>query len=98
MDYDAVQFLDALGDYIAKVNNPGPTASVIRERARNTLIPFSYVPVFHHIKFVEHGITQTIDAVQVQLEQRDSHRRIIPWFDTFVIQSSGPKGTVIQTH
>ena len=99
MDYGAVQFQDALGDYIAKVNNPGAAASVIRDRSRNTLIPFSHVPVFHHFKFVERGNSQTVDAVEARPEQRDSHGWIIPpRFDTVVVQSSGPKGTVIQTH
>ena len=99
MDYGAVQFQDALGDYIAKVNNPGTTASVIYDCSHNTLIPFSHVPVFHHFKFVECDNSQTVDVVQARLEQRDSHGQIIPpWFDTVVVQSSGPKGTVIQIH
>jgi len=103
-DYGALHFQDALGDFIAQVNNPGAAASTLRNRSHNTLIPFSHVPVFHHFKFTKSGSgdsdeSQIVDAVHARPEQKDSHGRIIPSrFDTVVVQSGGHKGTIIQTY
>jgi Plavaka transposase len=96
-DYGALHFQDALGDFIAQVNNPGAAASTLHNRSRNTLIPFSRVPVFHHFKFTKSGDSdesEIVDAVHVRPEQRDSRGRIIPpRFDTVLVRSRGPKGT-----
>jgi hypothetical protein len=101
-DYGAVHFLDALGDFIAQVNNPGATASRLRERSHNTLIPFSHVPVFHYFKFKKSSNSdesEIVDSVYARPEHRDPHGRIIPSrFDTVVVRHNGPKGTIIQSY
>jgi len=100
-DYGAFHFQDALGDFIAQVNNPGAAASTLHNCSCNTLIPFSHVPVFHHFKFTENGNDESriVDTVHARPEQRDSRGRIIPpRFDTVIVRSSGPKGTVIPTY
>jgi hypothetical protein len=102
VDYGALHFLDALGDFIAQVNNPGAAASTLHNRSRNTLIPFLHVPVSHHFKFTtsdNFNESQIVDSVHARPEQRDSRGQIIPpCFDTVVVRSSGPKGTVFQTY
>ena len=54
-DYGAVDFQDALADFLAHLNNPGVSAYAVRRRAEDTLIPFRSVPVFHNIKFTKCG-------------------------------------------
>lgn len=103
-DYGALHLLDALGDFIAQVNHPGAAANTLHNHSRNTLIPFSHVPVFHHFKFTQSGNSdsdesQIVDSVHARPEQRDSRGRIIPSrFDTVIVRSSGHKGTVIQIY
>jgi hypothetical protein len=81
--------MDALGDFIAAVNNPGVSAATSRARAEDTLIPFRAVPVFHRIRFVASNNddkSYTVDAVYVRPEQIDSHARTVPSrFDTVLI-------------
>ena len=50
--YGASIFLDALGDFIAIINNPGLGVRALRMRGANTLLPFRTVRVYHHFKFV----------------------------------------------
>jgi hypothetical protein len=101
-DYGALHFMDALGDFIAQVNNPGAAANTLHNHSRNTLIPFSRVPTYHYFKFTKSGDhnsneSQTADAVYARPEHKDSRGRIIPpRFDTVVVRNGGPKGTVIQ--
>jgi hypothetical protein len=89
--YGALEFQDALADYIAQVNNPGARGNTLRRYAEDTLIPFRQVPVFHVIKFTVTGNaddTETIDSVHARPEQRDTHGRIIPSrFDTVLVQN-----------
>ena len=89
MKYGAVDFMDALADFIAAVNYPGVSAVTLRARAADTLIPFRAVPVFHRIRFVASGNndgSDTVDAVHVRPERIDSHGRTIPSrFDTVLI-------------
>lgn len=95
--YGAPDFQDALADFLAQVNYPGASAAVLRRRAADTHIPFRAVPVFHHIKFTEHGNSEIVDAVHVRPEQNDSHGRIIPSrFDTVFVQTKGQDGTEVQ--
>ena len=66
--YGAVEFQDALADFIAQVNNPGLSRrQELCQHAANTLIPFCAVPVFHNIKFMESG-SGTVDSVHAQPE------------------------------
>ncbi|KAH8984959.1 hypothetical protein EDB86DRAFT_3066087 [Lactarius hatsudake] len=49
--YGAIDFQDALADFIVQHNYPELSASVARRCANNTLIPFQKVSVFHRVKF-----------------------------------------------
>ena len=44
--YGAVNFLDALANFLIQVNNPGVSGSALRLQASNLLIPFSSIPIF----------------------------------------------------
>jgi len=87
--YGAVEFQDALADFLAQVHNPGLSQRELRWHAANILIPFCAVPVFHNVKFTDG--TEIADSVHARPEQRDMHGRIIPSrFDTALVQS-GPQ-------
>jgi hypothetical protein len=50
-DYGAVDFGDALADFVTQFNNPDMTFAQVQQTAPNQLVPFQHVPVFHHLKF-----------------------------------------------
>ncbi|KAN0140483.1 hypothetical protein V8E53_001692 [Lactarius tabidus] len=86
--YGAVDFQDALADYIARINHPDLSATSLRARAANTLIPFRSVPVYHKIKFQQKGHPEVVDSILVRPEQTDSHGCRIPSrFDTALVRS-----------
>jgi hypothetical protein len=86
--YGAIDFQDALADYIARMNHPDLSAAALRARAANTLIPFRSVPVYHRIKFQQKGHPEVVDSILVWPEQTDSHGRRIPSrFDTALVRS-----------
>lgn len=92
--YKAVQFQDALAEFIARVNYPGVSGNALHARAVNTLITFRSVPVFHKVKFVSGDAesAEIVDALHVRPEQKDKHGRVIPSrFDTahVLTQSQG---------
>jgi len=93
-DYGALNFQDALADFIVQINHPGVSGGTLRDRAHNTHIPFARVPVYHKIKFIKSGnsnesASEIADVVHVRPEQRDSRGRIIPArFDTVLVESS----------
>jgi len=78
--YGAVQFQDALGEFIARVNYPGISGNALHVRAVNTLIPFRSVPVFHKVKFISGDAesAEIVDAMHVWPEQKDKHGQVIP--------------------
>ena len=88
--YGAMEFQDALADYIAKVNNPGASAAVLRTRAADTLLPFRSIPVFHRIKFTSTGNaddSNIVDSAVVRPEQNDTRGRLVPSrFDTVLVR------------
>jgi hypothetical protein len=85
--YGAVDFQDALADFVACVIYPNVSAATSRARAEDILIPFQKVPVFHKIRFVA-GNCNTIDAVHIRLEKLDVHGRFVPArFDTVLVKS-----------
>ena len=87
--YGAIEFQDALADYIAQTNHPDLSATALRARAANTLIPFRSVPVYHRIKFQLKGHPEVVDSIVVRPEQTDPcGRRIPPRFDTALIRHS----------
>jgi hypothetical protein len=87
--YGALSFQDTLADFIAQANYPGASVAALRNRARNILIPFRAVPVYHQVKFTESGKSETVDAIHIRPEHRDPRGRIIPSrFDTVVVQTN----------
>ena len=87
--YGAIDFQDALADFIARINHPGASAAALKALAADTLIPFWSVPVFHKVKFTSKSTCEVIDAIHVRPEQKDTHGRFIPSrFDAVVIQGS----------
>jgi hypothetical protein len=89
--YHVLLFQDALGDFIASVNNPGLTGNPLHMCRANTLILFCTVPVFHYIKFTGDSDSveseAIIDAIHAWPEQRDSCGQIIlSCFDTVLVQ------------
>jgi len=95
-DYGALDFQDALADFITQVNFPGASGIALQHRAHDTHIPFSGVPVYHNIKFTkssEFEGSEIVDVVHVRPEQLDSHGQIIPaCFDTLLVNGRGPNG------
>ncbi len=91
-NYGAVEFQDALADYIAQANHPGASAVILHAWASDTLIPFRSVPVFHRIKFTSTSNSddsEIMDSVVTQLEQKDAHGHIIPLrFDTVLVRGT----------
>ncbi|KAH9161635.1 hypothetical protein EDB89DRAFT_2116804 [Lactarius sanguifluus] len=76
--YGAVDFQDALADFIALINYPGASAAMLRTRAADTLLPFRSVPVFHRIKYC---------YAVIQPEQKDGRGRTVPQrFDTVLVR------------
>ena len=91
--YGAPLFQDVLADFVVAVKNPKLGACALCDCARNALLPFRTVQVYHNIKFTARNDAQEmeiVDAVYVRPEQRDRCGRIIPArFDTVLIQGSG---------
>ena len=87
MKYGAMDFQDALADYIVSVNYPGLSTAMLRAHSGDTSIPFQTVPVFHKVKFTAAGTSDIIDSVLVRLKQTDGHGRVIPpRFDTILVR------------
>ncbi|KAH9015334.1 hypothetical protein EDB85DRAFT_1875899 [Lactarius pseudohatsudake] len=90
--YGAVEFQDALADFIAQTNHPDASTANLRDLAADTLIPFRSVPTYHKIKFQSNGHPEVkpevVDAIHVRPEQMDSRGRRIPSrFDTVLIRN-----------
>ena len=94
--YGAVDFADALSDFIAEVLNSTLPGHTTRYRGENVYLPFSQVPVFHSIKFIKCSNPERleiVDAVHTWLEQRDSHGCTIPaCFDTVLVKGREQTG------
>ena len=85
-NYGAIEFQDALADFIAQTNNPMASGATLSTFASNTLIPFRSVPVYHKIKFSSPDGSEIIDSIQVRPDQKDSHGRRVPSrFDTALV-------------
>ncbi|KAH9177873.1 hypothetical protein EDB89DRAFT_2111982 [Lactarius sanguifluus] len=84
--YRAFNFQDALADFIAQLNHPQASATALRALAKDTLLPFHHVPVFHKIKFLSMPNPEVIDIVHVWPDQRDARGCTIPsCFDTVIV-------------
>jgi hypothetical protein len=89
--YRALDFQDALADFIARINHPRASTSALKALAEDTLLPFRSVPVYHKIKFVSTSDSGIIDTIHVRPEQRDARGRLIPSrFDTVIVHD-GPQ-------
>jgi len=89
-EYGALDFQDALDNFIARLNYPKASGTALRDHAHNTHIPFSGVPVYHNMKFTKG--TDIVDVACVRPEQKDLRGRIIPArFDTVLVNSK-PQG------
>ena len=85
--YGAVDFQDALADFIAQFNNPTASTASLSTLAADTLIPFRSVPVHHRIKFTNLDQTEIVDSVQVRPEQKDTRGCLVPsQFDTVLVR------------
>jgi len=94
--YRATQFQDTLADFIAQFNYPSIAGNTLLTCARNMLIPFHSVAIFHKVKFVSNDteLAETVDAIHVWLEQKDACGRIIPpRFDTALVLTQRQDGT-----
>ena len=95
-NYGAVDFQDALADFLVHLNHPQLSAHTARQRADNTLIPFRSVPVFHNIKFTKRGQTgesEISDSAHARPEGVDGRGWIIPArFDTIMVHQDGVHG------
>jgi hypothetical protein len=86
--YGALQFKDALADFIAAINHLGISGRALHAHAGDTLLPFQSVRVYHHIKFTSES--EIIDTIHIWPEQKDSCGWIIPaCFDTVLVQDIG---------
>jgi hypothetical protein len=93
--YGAVEFQDALADFIAHTNHPTVSAATLTRLAADTLIPFLSVPVYHRIKFVSRDNSEIVDVVQVRPEQKDAcGRPIPPRFDTVLVRGKSQDGVM----
>ncbi len=85
--YGAIDFQDALADFIARTNHPTASAATLSALAADTLIPFRSVSVYHRIKFSNLDNSEIVDAVQVRPEQKDARGRPIPsQFNTVLVR------------
>jgi hypothetical protein len=87
-DYGAIYFQDTLGDFIAKFNHPAASTATLNNEARNMLIPFCWVSIYHKIKFTgsDTNVFNIVDAVYVQSKHTDPSGCTIPmWFDTVLV-------------
>jgi len=99
--YGAVQFQDALAEFIAHINYPGTSGNALRAHAVNTLISFCSISIFHKVKFTSKNIepVEIVDVIHVQLEQKDTCGRIIPKrFDTALVLTKCQDGTHRNDH
>ena len=91
--YHAVDFQDALADFIARINHPRASATALRTLSEDTLLPFRTVPVFHKVKFVSTD-SEVIDVVHIRPHQKDTHGHPIPSrFDTVLVRGGPQAGT-----
>ena len=98
--YGAIDFQDALTDFIVQHNYLELSVNAACRRADNTLLPFQRVSAFHKIKFSTYkgpvADKKTIDVIHVQPEARNSRGTINPSrFDTALVKN-GSRIAVVQ--
>ena len=86
-EYGAIDFQDALGNFLVQLKEPHISGWALHVRGENTLVLFHHVPVFYNIKF-RNSYGAIIDAIHVQLKYEDKQGRIISMcFDTALVQA-----------
>jgi hypothetical protein len=94
--YGAVDFQDALADFIVRHNFPELSASAARRRADNTLLPFRRVFTFHKIKFSSPSLdVGTVDALHIRPSTSNRRGAIPGRFDTALVKV-GTRFRVVQ--
>ncbi|KAF8272272.1 hypothetical protein EI94DRAFT_1862395 [Lactarius quietus] len=94
--YRAWDFQDAITDFITQVNHPDASTAALKDLAKNTLLPFQTVPVFHKIKYLSTCDSEVINTVHVWPEQSDVHGNPIPLhFNTVIIQQGSQAQVVV---
>ena len=94
--YGAIDFQDAIADFIAQFNNPRASGASLRALASNVLIPFRFVHVHHRLKFSNLDDSEIVDGVQVRPEQKDSRGRRVPSrFDTVLVRGKSSQDGVV---
>ncbi|KAF8271892.1 hypothetical protein EI94DRAFT_1796756 [Lactarius quietus] len=84
--YGAIDFQDALADFITQTNHPTTSGAALSQLAADTLIPFCLVPVHHKIKFSNSDDSEIINSIQIWPEHKDVHGHpVAAHFDTALI-------------
>ncbi|KAI0033638.1 hypothetical protein K488DRAFT_47333 [Vararia minispora EC-137] len=98
-EYGAVDFGDALADYVIQYNYPGMSRQTRVRKANELRIPVTKVPVFHIIKFWNHDAHQDEegveerDAIHVRPATEDKRGRVVPGrFDTGLVDMGDSSG------
>ncbi|KAF8812743.1 hypothetical protein BYT27DRAFT_7220846 [Phlegmacium glaucopus] len=91
--YGATHFRTTLAHFVALTNNPNLTCAQLKWKLWGICIPFSKLPVWHHVKFVRMDLSTskivTADSVHCCPGQLDSHGKPLPSrFDTALINDS----------
>ena len=96
--YGAIDFQDALADFIVQHNYPGLSANAARRQAGNTLIPFQRVSAFHKIKFSTCDGTdkKAVDVIHVQPEACNQHGTTNPGRFNTALVKNGSRFAVVQ--
>ncbi|ETW82651.1 hypothetical protein HETIRDRAFT_120858 [Heterobasidion irregulare TC 32-1] len=101
LEYGAIDFADALADFVILHNQPNLYPTLACKAANNLLILFQRLSIFHKIKFWNHDAfeceegSDTLDVVHVRNARKDCQGHAVPGcFDTVLIDdgSVGPRG------
>ena len=85
--YRAIDFQDALADFIVQHNFPGLSVTIAQRCADNTLLPFRQVSVFHKIKFTNCTMDgEIIDALHIRPSTCNRQGNIPGRFDTALVK------------
>ena len=97
-NYCVLDFQDALANFIAQANYPEASEAALWQRAHDTHIPFSGVPVYYHIKFTNGGKSEIVDSIHIRREHQDQGQIIPETFDTVIVDGRWPSGMWSQGH
>ena len=100
-NYGTTNFREALAQFVILSNNPEVTRNQLERQLWGVRIPFSKVPVWHRIKFLQTdpytSSLSTADSIHCHPERVDKRGDIIPGrFDTALINDSTGEETGIE--